>query len=151
MSRLQKANLLAGKTYLNIHTSVNPGGEIRGQIGATDLKVVLNGANERPTPVVTPAIGSGTITRVGNKLFYNINYSGLSADATGAHIHGPADANATAGVLVPLSGAVGTSGTLSGVVTLSAAGLGALVDGLTYVNIHTTLNGGGEIRGQVAP
>ena len=147
----QKANLLAGKTYLNIHTSVNPGGEIRGQIGATDLKVVLNGANERPTPVVTPAIGSGTITRVGNKLFYNINYSGLSADATGAHIHGPADANATAGVLVPLSGAVGTSGTLSGVVTLSAAGLGALVDGLTYVNIHTTLNGGGEIRGQVAP
>ena len=113
--------------------------------------MVLNGANERPTPVVPPAIGSGTITRVGNKLFYNINYSGLSADATGAHIHGPADANATAGVLVPLSGAVGTSGTHSGVVTLSAAGLGALVDGLTYVNIHTTLNGGGEIRGQVAP
>jgi hypothetical protein len=51
----------------------------------------------------------------------------------------------------PLAGAAGTSGTLSGTVTLIDPQLEALLGGLTYVNIHTANNGGGEIRGQILP
>jgi len=45
----------------------------------------------------------------------------------------------------------GTSGTISGSLTLDNATLSAIVDGLSYVNIHTEINTGGEIRGQITP
>ena len=78
-------------------------------------------------------------------------YSGLSAPATAAHIHGPADTTKAAGVLFPLAGASGTSGTLSGEQTLTGDQLTNLLAGLTYANIHTSNNPSGEIRGQVLP
>jgi hypothetical protein len=73
--------------------------------------------------------------------------------ASDSHIHGPASASANAGVLVGLSpfngGAFGASGTMSGTTTLSASTLSSLIDGLTYINLHTSANPGGEIRGQI--
>ena len=138
-------------TYANIHSGSFPGGEIRGQIGPTQLKVSLNGANERPTPVVTTGSGSGTLTRIGNQLLFNITYTGLSSAANAAHIHGPADTSGSAVVLTPLPAPSGTSGALSGSLTLNNPTLSAIVDGLSYVNIHTANNPNGEIRGQISP
>ena len=46
-------------------------------------------------------------------------------------------------------GSFGTAGTLTGTVGLTPGQLASVVDGLTYVNIHTPQNGGGEIRGQI--
>jgi hypothetical protein len=147
----QKAALLGGQTYVNIHTAANGGGEIRGQAMPIVLNVTLNGASERPNPVVTTGTGSGILTLIGNQLTYDISYSGLSGTATAAHIHGPAGLETAAGVLFPLSaaGAFGASGRLAGTATLTAEQLAALAGGLTYANIHTAANGGGEIRGQV--
>jgi hypothetical protein len=147
----QVNHLKSGKTYANIHTAANGGGEIRGQIAPAQIAVSLSGAAERPTPVNTTATASGILTLIGNQLTYDINYSGLSGAATAAHIHGPAGPEVAAGVLFPLSpaGAFGASGRLAGTVTLNAEQLAALVGGLTYANIHTAANGGGEIRGQV--
>ena len=52
--------------------------------------------------------------------------------------------------LAPVNGgSFGQSGIFSGTVELTAEQLAALVDGLTYINIHTEANGGGEIRGQI--
>lgn len=151
VSDQQRGYLLNGLSYANIHTSLNGGGEIRGQIGPTQLQATLNGANERPAPVVTGGTGSGTLTRIGNQLLFNITYSGLSSSATMAHIHGPVDTAGFAGVLLPLPTPSGTSGTISGSLPLDNATLSAIVDGLSYVNIHTQNNGGGEIRGQITP
>jgi hypothetical protein len=39
-----------------------------------------------------------------------------------------------------------SSGGFTGVVTLDAADVQALLDGNLYVNIHTAANGGGELR-----
>jgi hypothetical protein len=152
----QKAAILAGRTYVNVHSDTFRNGEIRGQIAPVMFQTFLSGANERPNPVTnSPATGSGTFALVGNQLTFNISYRNLTGNAFAAHIHGPADENGFADVMVDLGphngGAFGTSGNMSGTVTLTAAQLAAVVDGLTYVNIHTPAHGGGEIRGQIRP
>jgi hypothetical protein len=58
-----------------------------------------------------------------------------------------------AGVLVDLApyngGAFGAAGSLAGTVPLSLTNLLTLIDGLTYINVHTATNPAGEIRGQI--
>ncbi len=152
----QKAAVLAGLTYVNVHSAAHNGGEIRGQIAPVMFQTVLSGTHERPNPVTNSAgTGSATFALVGNQLTFNISYRNLSGNATAAHIHGPADENGATGVMVDLGpfngGAFGASGNMSGTITLNPAQLAALVDGLTYVNIHTDLNQPGEIRGQIRP
>ena len=120
---------------------------------ANRLATSLSGAAQRPTPVTSTATGSGTATLVGDQLTFSISYSGLSGAATAAHIHGTATTEQAAGVLIDLEpnngGAFGVSGTLSGTITLTSAQVSNVRDGLTYVNIHTAANPGGEIRGQI--
>jgi len=72
----------------------------------------------------------------------------LSAPATAAHIHGPADTNGVAMVLQPLTGTFATSGTLAGKLVLAQSQLTNVIDGMTYMNIHNTNHPNGEIRGQ---
>jgi hypothetical protein len=116
--------------------------------------VTLSGAAERPDPVSSAGTGSGTITIDGNTLTYNVTFSGLSGPATAAHIHGPADANAAAGVIKGLTFPQADSGVMSGTIdlsTLTAVQVDAIKAGNAYVNIHTVLHGSGEIRGQFTP
>ncbi|GEM_PF-179428 len=151
----QKAMMLSGLTYVNIHTVANTGGEIRGQIAPVLMQVDLSGSNERPNRVSTRGRGLATATLVGNILNLNLTYSGLSATAIASHIHGPASKEESAGVLVNLAGLVdgafGIDGSLSGPVTLTPSQLGQVIKGRTYVNIHTGTHTGGEIRGQILP
>ncbi len=155
LTETQRGHLLGGRTYVNIHTVANDPGEIRGQISPVAFGSTLNGFNERPTQVTSIGSGFATAALVGRDLYFNVRYRDLGTTATLAHIHGPADANGFAGVLVDLGGftlgGFGTAGSLVGKATLSTATAGALVDGQTYFNIHTIGNGGGEIRGQIAP
>ena len=137
-----------GLAYVNIHTANNGGGEIRGQIVPLQLTATLNGASEVP-PVTTSATGTASLTMIGSQLSYVVTYSGLTSPATASHIHGPADVAHAAGVLVPLNTPAGTSGTISGTLSLTPQVLADVLAGMTYINIHTTTNGGGEIRGQI--
>src|SRR3569623_771806 len=77
------------------------------------------------------------------------SFTGLSAAASGAHIHGPAAVNAEAGVIVALTASPATAGALSGSGTLTAQQVMDLKNGLPYVNVHSSgAYAGGEIRGQ---
>jgi plastocyanin len=151
----QMAMLLAGRTYINVHTQAHPGGEIRGQIAPLLYQIRLSGEKERPNPVDSPGFGFGTLLLVGNDLVFQIDYRDLPEAVTAAHIHGPAGADAAAGVLVGLEnhapGGFGPSGTLAGRVSLSPDQLAWLIDGQTYINIHTPTHAPGEIRGQIVP
>lgn len=153
------AAIRAGTTYFNIHTTANPGGEIRGQIvAAGDAYFAdLNGAQENP-PVATPATGKGiaVISADASTVTYLVTYGGLSGTLNAAHIHtGPVGTNG--GVILPLAaGASPMSGVLtsanfsaSGPVTTFAQAVAAIRAGTTYFNLHTTANPGGEIRGQI--
>jgi glucose/arabinose dehydrogenase len=152
ISDAQKAMILAGRTYVNVHTASNPSGEIRGQIAPVLMQVALDDANEHP-PLNTGAFGLGEMALVGNQLTFHVTYRNLSGAAFAAHIHGPATSEQDAGVMIDLSpfngGSFGASGTLAGTVTLTPTQLASVIDGLTYVNLHTPANGGGEIRGQI--
>jgi len=150
LTAAQIANIVNGQTYVNIHTANNPGGEIRGQITPLQIPVQLDGASEVPS-VSTPALGTGMLSLIGSRLYYRIRYSGLTGNATAAHIHGPAGTTNSAGVLVGLATPTGTNGTIAGWVTLSPLHLHYLLSGLTYINLHTTPNPGGEIRGHIWP
>ena len=107
----------------------------------------LDGASEVPA---TTSSGTGTLTASfdtsSKQLSWKGSYSGLTGDATAAHFHGPAAADATAGVAVPIpsfkSPYTGTAG-------LTDAQLADLVAGKWYVNIHTPKFPNGEIRGQM--
>jgi hypothetical protein len=111
-------------------------------------KADLKASNEVPA-VDSKATGTleATYDTASKKLTYTVNYKDLSGPATAAHFHGPADAKANAGVVVPVQGAV--TSPIKGEATLTDAQATDLAAGKWYFNVHTAANKGGEIRGQV--
>lgn len=113
---------------------------------AQSYSAVLDGLQEVP-PHPTPAAGTGTFTLDAAKvLHYSISFTGLLAPQTAAHIHGPAAPGTNAGVLFPLPNGSPIAGTVGPLNATQEANLNA---GLLYVNVHTQLYPGGEIRGQI--
>jgi CHRD domain len=134
-------------------------------------KATLSGANERPNPNTTTGTGTwtGTLDTQTNVLTYTMSYTGLSTNSTASHIHAQGDATTTANVVLNFQNFAGattvftpgtTSGSAAGTVNLSGGtvtGLSITGDslkkamdaGMAYVNVHTTANPGGEIRGQI--
>jgi trimeric autotransporter adhesin len=132
------------------------------------FKATMASSNEVP---VNSSTGTGSFTATldttTNLFTYDITFSGLTSNVTLGHIHGPAAVGVNTGTTInfgTLAGATfslgATSGTAHGSVTLTAATAitaamngdslkKLLFAGLTYSNIHTTNNGGGEIRGQI--
>ena len=130
----------------------------------------LAGFNEVP-PTGSSGTGTAFFTLSGNLLTVNEVFSGLSTNASAAHIHccGPIGVNEM--VAVPFtpfpnfpSGTFNTTVDLSlassytvgfiaqegGTTALAEAGLiAALNSGNTYANIHDPNFPGGEIRGQI--
>jgi hypothetical protein len=112
--------------------------------------VSLDGSQEVP-PVETEATGTASVmfdseTR---ELTWEIEFSGLSGDATAAHFHGPAAPGNNAGPMVDIGEISGLSSPISGSATLTEEQASVLLDGQMYINIHTAENPNGEIRGQV--
>lgn len=55
ISAEQAAQLTGGQWYVNIHTAANPGGEIRGQVGAVEAAAPAGGAGAAPPAATPPA------------------------------------------------------------------------------------------------
>jgi hypothetical protein len=79
-------------------------------------------------------------------LKWKLTFSKLSGAATAAHIH-KGKAGVAGPVVVPLCGPCRSGQT--GKATISKSVVSALEAGNAYVNVHTTKNANGEIRGQV--
>ncbi len=77
------------------------------------------------------------------------DYKDLATAATASHIHSPAPVGTNAGVLVALTLSGGTSGTITGSVTLTPAQETDFYAGNMYVNVHNANFPAGEIRGQL--
>ncbi|MFK8031126.1 MAG: CHRD domain-containing protein [Gammaproteobacteria bacterium] len=75
-----------------------------------------------------------------------VAWENLVGDVTVAHFHGPATPDQNGGVQVVIDP---SSNPTSGSMVLTADQIDDLLQGLWYINIHSTENPGGEIRGQV--
>lgn len=114
----------------------------------------LDGLQEAPTPVVTPATGFGVVDYDSdtNLLSWTITFQDLIGDLSNAHFHGPAAPGVAASPRVSIPFVPGgMSGMLVGSLNISEPFEAELLAGLWYVNIHSTFRPGGEIRGQVVP
>jgi len=166
---MKRSSIMIGMTVLFVVASC----ESSTNVGATTTwTATLNGANERPNPV-TNTSGTGTFTatiNANNVMTYSLTFSGLTTNSNNAHIHGPGTTSQAVGAILdfnalPASATAttalvlgATSGTAAGTVNLNQA-ITATVSGdslkhlfelgLAYVNVHTTQNTGGEIRGQI--
>lgn len=132
----------------------------------------LTGSAERPNPVTTTADGNfvaavrDTATVAGKKdstaaMVFSLNVRNITA-ATAAHIHaggpavagpvmvslfsGPATGNGFSGLLS--SGEINRTTAFTAPFTLDSV-LARMRNGTAYVNVHTSANPGGEIRGQI--
>ncbi len=113
--------------------------------------VPIDGLQETP-PVATPGFGTGDVTYDDSSglLSWNISYSGLIGSPTLAHFHGPAPPGTPAGIRVDIAGnSGGVASPMIGSTSITPAFGTELLDGLWYINIHSTFRPGGEIRGQL--
>jgi hypothetical protein len=143
--------------------------------GTLSLTAKLTGFQESP-PKLSPSTGTFEATVIGSTLSYTLTYSKLSSPAFMSHIHfaqpavnggiflwlcGSATAPGPAGTPTcpPDGGTVSRSGvTAADIQGVSAQNLTAgdfagalriITGGSAYVNVHSTLFPGGEIRGLV--
>ena len=134
----------------------------------------LTGGGEVP-PNGSPGTGFAIVSLNGDFLTVNVSFSGLVSTTTASHIHccAPPGTNASVATTVPTFPGFPLGvmfGTYLQTLDLNAAGsynpafitanggtvagakaslVGGLLAGQTYLNIHTTANPGGEIRGQL--
>ncbi len=101
----------------------------------------------------TGSAGTGSATMsyddVTGTFSWNISWSGLTGNETVMHFHGPAAPGVNAGVQVNFGAISGITSPSIGSTTITAGQAADLLNELWYINIHTDVNTGGEIRGQV--
>ena len=130
------------------------------------LTAQLSGANETPAPgILTGSYGFATvIVDLGARsVSWDVEVVNMPSGTNNAHIHvgGPGVAGPTV-VNIPFPAGVSNDYRLTGSATTATAGLRpdqgirsfddflqSVLGGQTYVNIHSAVNPGGEIRGQL--
>lgn len=164
------------KYYLNIHSTVNPGGVMRDQARRTDqttLQVNLSGANEVP-PVTLEAVAPASLTLntirnaegkvEGGVATFSVNhrfpgetqFTGLHIHNAAAGVNGPVTIDSGLTAAANLKSATGAGNIFRWNSIATQAGLDAMNSVLQnpeqhYMNLHTTVNPGGAVRSQMAP
>ncbi|MCX6049409.1 MAG: CHRD domain-containing protein, partial [Chloroflexi bacterium] len=122
-----------------------------GNLEHLPFSATLSGANEVPAVVTTASgVGAFAYNLRTRELTYTVQVADI-ANITLAHIHrGAAGVNGpVAYMLYDGTGLFDPGHPISGVVTLSEADQALLMNRGLYVNVHTTANPGGEMRGQL--
>jgi hypothetical protein len=126
--------------------------------------IILTAAQENNPANTSTALGSMDVsyskeTRILN---WSVTWSGLTGPVTLMHIHGLAPKGYNAGVVqniitpsngifTPNATTFPATGKVSGTTLVDGSIIKELdlLNGMYYMNIHTTVYGGGEIRGQI--
>ncbi|MBC8165387.1 MAG: CHRD domain-containing protein, partial [Bryobacteraceae bacterium] len=164
-----------GQFYMNLHTSVYPGGVMRNQLRTTDTnryQVNMSSANEVPPAGVTASAPSvfqaHTVRNSAGAIeaavaIFDVNYRMPGTSTfTGLHIHngkvgenGPVTVDSGLNARTPLISDSG-NGNIYRIVTVNSAMALATLNSATstpdlnYLNLHTTTFPGGIVRSQLA-
>jgi hypothetical protein len=134
------------------------------QAQTVNFTAALSGGNEVPG-VVTGAVGTGTVSLnlATQVVTYRIDVYNMPVGTTASHFHvgapgvsGPVVVNFTVATGISNDFAISGTASASDLTARAAQGINswedfiqALLLGNIYMNVHSTANGGGEIRGQV--
>lgn len=143
-------------------TSCEKDSEKKIQTDFSKTGIVLSSAQETPANS-SAGLGSMDVfyTRETHILSYTVTWSGLTGPVIAMHIHGQAPSGFAASIfqniitssggIVTPGAAYGTSGKISASLLIDGVAIKEtdLLNGNYYMNIHTTANPGGEIRGQI--
>ncbi|BFM08696.1 CHRD domain-containing protein [Halioxenophilus aromaticivorans] len=149
----QLAMLLAGGLYINVHTSAQASGELRGQILVESQSVhvfMLKGEQEVPS-VYTSAYGHGYVFYDSATGAMETNVWTWDVQGEAAHVHA-GQAGLSGGVVLALEMGEGEGmwqspdGSM-----LTGDEASQLMAAELYVNVHSSEHAGGEIRGQILP
>ncbi len=156
----QVATLHNRRFYVDLHSILNPSGEIRGQILPMSnlyFQGRLSGINE-VQPNASGASGGIAAELLGDQLVVTGTFSGLNSDfnaaiAGGAHLH-VGGADATGGITIPLNTRldtprIGHFDAAANTFTLTEDQVDQLLGGQLYANVHTKNHPSGELRSQV--
>ena len=154
--------MASGRAYINVHTELWPGGEVRGQLFNTDadfaFDAMMYGDQQNP-PVTTDAMGGIMIEVRTDSMFVTGSFGNLESPlqpvgGTGTHLHtgfhgqnGPVSVSLTP-TMSPdnLSGVFERS---QNAFAFDADLLTAMNERRVYVNVHSSEYTAGEVRGQV--
>ena len=157
-------SLQQGKVYVNIHTTNFPAGEIRGQLlknSPLAFDTWMDSSQETGTvDPATPANAMGLCNFSANSSFdtiwVNVQADQLSGTITGAHFHSGKEGE-SGPVVLGLTGFI-QGNSISAILTPESPEFSGDLDfdsfvkkalsGDVYINLHTTLNPAGEVRGQ---
>ena len=148
----QVTSLLQGGLYVQAASAANPNGEVRGQLTPSNIIVAwapLAGSQEVPA-VTTTATGTAAVTvdSVADTLTVYLNTTGVTA-ATAAEVETGAS-GATGTKLVALTQSTTAMGTWSVMLSpIAATDVANLNSGMWYVNLTTSTDQMGAIRGQI--
>jgi hypothetical protein len=150
----QAALFNIGSLYYNVHSTLFPGGEIRGQIIPTSFFVgtaTLDGAQEVP-PVTTAATGTGVAILNGVTMEIRGDIAPTGVVGTAAQLQ-QGISGVVGPVIASMTEAVTVNGTFWSIPDntppLSPILLGDFIASGLYYNVLSTLNPTGEIRGQI--
>lgn len=119
--------------------------------GVETFVASMNGTNVVPDPITTDARGNASFALLGNVLSWKVDVTNID-NVNAAHIHAGA-AGEPGGVIVPFTvtptGENFTGTIAEGSATVTEDVITRLRNATAYVNVHTEVNPGGEIRGQV--
>ena len=148
----QVTSLGQGNFFANVHTTANPGGEIRGQVYIPVRVANLTGAQETP-PNSSPGTGQGTfmVNPFDRSIAGIETFQGV-VNATDTHIHSSAGVGVPGGIVIRGTVTLGDPGKLA---IASAAPLAdnlfvSFMSGNLYYNVHSQQFPSGEIRGQLS-
>ncbi len=150
--------MLEGNIYLNVHTAANAGGEVRGQVYKTfreGYTYHINGAQQVPM-VSSMASGTGMVSIDRDQT--SAHYMMVIDQLTGfnaAHFHDNV-AGQNGGVIYNLTPKYANGGIFGywldteAMMPFSKANSNKFRKDSVYVNIHTTANPNGEVRGNTS-
>jgi hypothetical protein len=122
------------------------------------FQTVMTGAAEVPGPGDANAIGHATIMMEpdNDRVCWVVSWNRVDGTVFAAHIHGPADTEHAAAILIPLFMGESFGGTGLNQGCIESAEVGPILDAiianpeLYYVNVHSLPDfGSGAIRGQL--
>lgn len=110
--------------------------------GAQEAPAVASAGTGRAVVVVNPTNSTYT---------FSVVFNNMTSAQTLSHIHAPAPIGTTAPVIINFGTVGGTSGTITGSGSITSGQLTQLRAGQGYVNVHSSNNPNGELRGQLLP